>query len=320
MNKDRIIIILILVFFVASLIAGGFLVFQGRTPRVREGKIEGLRKASFQKGNLAVVYIYGPIQIVESKPIFGPRGGADYLVRKLKALRKDPHIKAVVLRINSPGGTVGAVQEIHSEILNLRKAGKKVVASLGDIAASGGYYLACATDKIVANPGTLTGSIGVLFPITNLEGLFEKLGIEVETVKSGKHKDIGSSSRALTEEEKKLLQELVDNAYQQFLEAVVEGRGEFMPGEKIEEICDGRIFTGEQAQGVGLVDELGNLDDSIKLAAKLAGIEGKVRIYEEREGWRRVFMRLGEKFFQHPWARLSLPKSGILEYRYRPEY
>ena len=318
MNRDRVIITLILALLTASLIIGGFLVLGGG--RERGKKIESLGKVSLQKGNVAVVYIYGPIQIVENKPFFVPRGGADYIAGRLKALRKNPHIKAVVLRINSPGGTVGAIQEIHSEVLELKKEGKKVVASLGDIAASGGYYIASAADEIVANPGTLTGSIGVLMGITNLEGLFGKLGIEIETIKSGNYKDIGSASRKLTEEERKLLQELVDSAYEQFLEAVKEGRAGVMPEEKIEEVCDGRIMTGKQAKGIGLVDELGNLEDSIRTAAQLAGIEGDVRLHQEGEGWRRVFIRMGERLFQHPLATLSLPKSGVLEYRYRPEY
>ncbi len=218
--------------------------------------------------------------------------GADYIVQELKRLRQNPNIKAVVLRINSPGGSVGAVQEIYSELLKLKESGKKLVASQAEVSASGGYYLAVAADKIVSNPGTVTGSIGVIIPVTNFEGLFGKIGVQVEVIKSSEHKDIGSSSRALTDEERIILQDMVDSAYQQFLDAVKKGRSAVMTEEKIKEVADGRIMTGAQAKEVGLIDELGNLEDAINIAAELAGIKrNDIRIFEEKKDWRKILLQ-----------------------------
>ncbi|HIE43220.1 MAG TPA: signal peptide peptidase SppA [Candidatus Omnitrophica bacterium] len=318
MSRERILLIFVLIFFFGSLVAASFLVFKG--PEKREVKIPtDIKDLTMHRGNLAVIYIYGPIQIEPPRiaSIF-PRG-TDYLVQKIKHLRENPDVKVVVVRINSPGGTVGAVQEVYHELLKLKKSGKKLVASLGEVAASGGYYIACAADKIVANPGTITGSIGVLIPITNFEGLFKKLGINVQVIKSKKHKDIGTSSRPLTPEEEKILKSMVDNAYQQFLSAVKAGRGNLMSEKQIEEAADGRIMTGEQAKEINLIDELGNFEDAINTAAKLAGIEGKVRILEEKRGFRRIFWQLGARV-SHPLQRLLPPKNGVLEYRWSPEY
>lgn len=321
MNRDRIFIVLISVFLLASLFAASFLVFRPST-KTESAKFSGdIKTFTAHPANIAVVYIYGPIQIQPSSGLFNiSPGGADYIVQKLKRIRENPNIKAVVLRINSPGGSVGAVQEIYNELLKLKESGKKIVASQGEVSASGGYYLAVAADKIVSNPGALTGSIGVLIPITNFEGLFEKLGINVEVIKSSAHKDIGSSSRSLTQKERGILEDMVDSAYQQFLYAVKMGRGNVMTEEEIEKAADGRIMTGEQARDLGLVDELGNLEDAINIAADLAGIgKGEIRIFEEKKGWMRIFSQLETKAL-NPFGRFSPPKTGTLEYRWLPEY
>jgi len=167
---------------------------------------------------------------------------------------------------------VGPSQEIHREILKVKEK-KKIVTSMGSVAASGGYYIACASDLIIANPGTITGSIGVIMEFTNIEELFKKIGIKGVVVKSGELKDIGSPFREMTPEEKRIIQEVIDNVHQQFIKAVAEGRK--LDRSKVTQIADGRIMTGEQAKQLGLVDEIGNLDDAINATAKLVGIEGK---------------------------------------------
>ncbi len=210
--------------------------------------------------------------------------------RQFKYLEEREDVKAVVLRIDSPGGAVGPSQEIHGEIKRLKEK-KTVVASMGTIAASGGYYAAVAAQKIVANPGTITGSIGVIVEFINAEELLSKIGLKGYVVKSGKFKDVGSPLRKMDKEEEKLLQEVIDDVNSQFIKAVAEGRG--MKTEEVSKIADGRIFTGAQARDRGLVDSLGGLTDAINLSAELAGIEGKPYvIYPERKGislWKTVF-------------------------------
>jgi protease-4 len=203
------------------------------------------------------------------------------IVEKLVKLRKNEKVKAIVLRIDSPGGGVGPAQEIFAEVKKAQKE-KKVLVSMGSVAASGGYYIACAADKILANPGSITGSIGVIVESLNVEELLRKLGLRSMVVKSGKHKDLGSPLRPMTEEERKLLQGVLDSVHEQFIRAVAEGRK--LPVEKVRELADGRIFSGEQARELGLVDELGNLEDTLAMAATLAGIRGEPEImYPERK-------------------------------------
>jgi protease-4 len=202
------------------------------------------------------------------------------IIRGIKSLVDDGRVKAIVLRIESPGGGVGASQEIHREVVKARQV-KKVVASLGGVAASGGYYVACGSDLIVANPGTITGSIGVVMQFANLEELLEKIGYRGYVIKSGPHKDIGSPFRAMTPDERKLLQEMIDNVQRQFVDAVARGRN--LPREAVEAIADGRIFSGEQALTAGLVDQLGNLEDGIEVAARMGGITGKPHVVYVRK-------------------------------------
>ncbi len=182
-------------------------------------------------------------------------------------------IKAVVLRINSPGGTVGASQEIFREIKKCREKGMKVVVSLGDVAASGGLYVAVGADKIMSNPGTVTGSIGVIIKSSVIKDFYKKIGIESQTVKSGEYKDILSNTKYLSSEEKEILQELIDSTYEQFVREISENRAIDM--EEVKKFADGRIFSGTQAKNLGLVDEIGSQSDAVELAAKLAGIKGK---------------------------------------------
>lgn len=214
-------------------------------------------------------------------------------IKQLDAFRDDPAIKAIVVRINSPGGAVGPSQEILREIEKI-KPKKKIVASLGTLAASGGYYIACGADLIMANRGTATGSIGVIMQFTNVEGLTKKVGLDFLTLKSGRYKDVGSPFRPMTPEEKAYMQQLLDNIYQQFLSDV--SRNRKIPLEKLKPLAEGKIYTGEQAKQLGLVDTFGNLPDAIEKAGRLAGIKGKVEAaYPPKEGFSVLRLLLGEE-------------------------
>jgi protease IV len=208
------------------------------------------------------------IAIVE---IHGVIGNSSDVIRQLRKYSEDSSIPAVVVDIDSPGGAAASSQEIYEEINKLKDKGKKIIASMGTVGASGGYYVACAADTIVANPATLTGSIGVIFEFPVAEELLKKIGLKYEVVKSGENKDIGSWARSMTDKERKSLQSIVDDTYEQFVEAVVTGRG--MNREEVIKIADGSIYTGRQAKQMGLVDELGNLQDAIKIAGVISGIK-----------------------------------------------
>lgn len=193
----------------------------------------------------------------------------------LSKIKKDDGIKAIVLRIDSPGGAVGPSQEIYSEILKLREK-KPVIATLGSVGASGGYYIACAAQKILANPGTITGSIGVIAQFVSYEQLLKWAKLDVEVIKSGEFKDVGSPFKKMTETEKQYMQQLIDNVYSQFKLAVSKARG--IDSKEMDKIADGRIFTGEQAKNLKLIDELGTLSDAISLAGTLSGIKGEPNV------------------------------------------
>lgn len=218
----------------------------------------------------------GRIAVVEIRGVITQSSG---VIDELRRHREDSGVKAIVLRIDSPGGGVGPSQEIYQEVLKTRKE-KKVLTSMGAVAASGGYYVACGSDLIVANPGTITGSIGVVMQFSNFEELMKKIGIKGVVIKSGAFKDTGSPFREMTPEERRLLQQVIDSVQEQFVSAVAAGRK--MDRAKVAEIADGRILTGEQAKKLGLVDEFGNLQDTIDLAAKLVGIEGRPQVIYPR--------------------------------------
>ena len=198
---------------------------------------------------------------------------SDEIVEEITNHAEDSSIKAIIVRVDSPGGGVVASQEIFNALQNARKEGKKIVVSMGSVAASGGYYIAAAADRIVANPGTLTGSIGVKMEFANIEKLLEKVGVKGMVVKAGAYKDIGSPFRDMTVQEQKLLQTVIDDVHGQFIEAVAGGR--HMPVADVRAIADGSIFTGRQALTLKLVDQLGDLEDGIRIAGELAGIKGK---------------------------------------------
>jgi len=214
-------------------------------------------------GGVGLLEVRGPI--LESQEV----------IRQIHELKKDTNVKTVVLRIESPGGGVGPSQEIYEEIKKLAGQ-KKVVVSMGSVAASGGYYIAAPAAVIYANPGTITGSIGVLMKFTNMEGLMGKVGMKAYTLKSGQFKDIGSPVRPMTEQDQLMLQGVIDSTYGQFVAAVSEGRK--LPVEEVKVLADGRIYTGEQAKALKLVDKLGNLEDAIAEAGRLAGLKGEPQL------------------------------------------
>lgn len=204
---------------------------------------------------------------------------SEEITQRLTQYHDNDRIRAILLRLDSPGGAVVPSQEIYDAVLKIRESGeKKVVTSMGTIAASGGYYIASASDFIMANPGTLTGSLGVIMEWVNVEGLLQKVGIAPTVIKSGANKDVGSPFRAMTDEERALLQNVSDDIHNQFIEAVARGRS--LSIEAVRALADGRVFTGRQAKEVGLVDALGNLDDAIQKTADLAGLKGKPRVIE----------------------------------------
>lgn len=200
------------------------------------------------------------------------------IIDELLQAQADFNVKAIVLRINSPGGSVVGSDEIYQALRD--EINKPVIVSMGELAASGGYYIAAGADRIMANPATFTGSIGVILSVTHVENLLSKVGVDVTIIKSGELKDELSPYREMTEEERALWQGIIDEAYEQFVGVVTEGRG--MSRDKVRELADGRVYTGRQALELGLIDNLGNLPDAITLAADMGGIQGKPRVVEFR--------------------------------------
>ncbi len=278
------------------------------------GRAQELRKR--RQGALAIVTISGPIRIDTGRSAWSS-SDAEEVARQLHEYSEDKDVKAILLRINSPGGTVGAVQEIYREMERCRSKGIKIVASLGEVAASGGYYLAAGSDRIVSNPGTITGSIGVIIQFGNLETLFQKVGVKMQIIKSGAHKDIGSPSRALTPEERALIQSSIDDAYAQFVDVVQKGRQ--LKPEQLKELTDGRIFTGRQAMKWGLVDEMGNLQDAIQVAIQLAKLPSDPFIISERKhSLSTLLQKASSSFSPLSWDAIQGTISGTqVEYQWR---
>lgn len=242
-------------------------------------------------GTVAVVPISGMIISGRGVPglFSGAQAGSDDITARLRQAAADPGVKAVVLRVNSPGGTAAGAQEIAASVDRVRAAGKKVVVSMGDAAASGAYWISCRADKIVAEPGTLTGSIGVIMQMQNLQGLYQKLGVATETFKSGPYKDMGSPDRPLTPAERDIFQGMVDDIYDQFIHTVADGRK--MALSRVKSLATGRVYTGRQALRLGLVDQLGGFQDAVALAGRLAGLGTQPRTTDlgPRGFWQGLF-------------------------------
>jgi protease-4 len=251
---------------------------------------------------VSIVRVEGTI--VSGNPSITPLGVAEgaysgTIVRHLKAAEEDPTVKAVVLRVDSPGGSVVASDEIYQQVVSMTKP---IVVSMGELAASGGYYVSAPADEIFANPNTLTGSIGVISQFINFGELLKEYGVEVTTIKTGDFKDEGSPFRSMSEEEISVWQSIVDDAYEEFVQIVADGRG--MSTERVKELADGRVYTGEQALDLGLVDQLGNLPAAIQRAAELGGIEGEPRIIENEQPF---------NFFEGLFSSLARPADPLAE-------
>jgi protease-4 len=240
--------------------------------------------------------------------LLGPIYDSRSIVRQFKTYGEHGSVKAIVFRIESPGGLVAAAQEIFEALKRVREEGKPIVASMGTVAASGGYYVACGADTIMANPGTTTGSIGVIAQFPNISGLLDKVGIQYETIKSGRYKDTGSPYRDLTPTDRQHLQSWVDDAFYQFVDVIVEERG--LSRKKVLRLADGRVFTGKQALEEGLIDLLGDNTEAVRLAAQLGGIEGEPTIVKER----RRRMTLFDLLFQEIEGMLRGMSGMTLEY------
>jgi protease-4 len=251
---------------------------------------------------IAVLPVVGTI-VSQKQPSLGtPAATPETLRDQLKQAADDGSVKAIILEINSPGGSVVASDQMHETISEFKETtNKPVVVSMGETAASGGYYISTAADKIVANESTLTGSLGVIFSYLNYGEAADKLGLQEEVIKSGKFKDIGSPTREPTEEELEILQSLIDESYDGFVQVIVEGRD--LPDERVRELADGRVYSGLQAEALGLVDEVGDLDRAVDVSEELAGVdEGTVVRYERAPG-----------LFELLQARLATPEPEALK-------
>lgn len=269
-----------------------------------EGETKAGAGLSFFGDKVGVVEVTGAIAL--STPI----------VFDLQKLRNDSSIKAIILRVDSPGGGVAASQEIYREVARTA-AVKPVICSMGSVAASGGYYIASPCTKIVASPGTLTGSIGVILSLPNLEGLFQKIGLRMEYITAGKYKGTGAPGRPLTEAQRAMLDKMIKITHEQFISDVAKGR-KIDPTE-LRKIADGRVFTAQTAMGLGLVDQLGNINDAVDLAGQMAGIKGKPKLVwpQEDEGGllSRLIRGAVRDFVREASAALDQP---VLQYLYNP--
>jgi protease IV len=282
-KKRGLLIVLAVLFLFVLSILGSWLWLDRRPSRA---------KLTLSAGKIGVVEIRGMILDVKE------------ILEQIKTFRDDPSIKVLLVRVESPGGGVGPSQEIYQELRHTVEK-KPVVASMGGVAASGGYYVAAAANHIVANPGTLTGSIGVIVHFSNLEGLFGKVGYEMITVKSGRFKDIGNPGRKMTAEEEAILQQLIDEVHQQFIQDVAKSRN--LPEDQVRQIADGRVLTGALAKQLGLVDQLGNFQDAVKVAAKYGSIsEEPELVYPEKKKRSLADLLLGTEAVQQ--LRLYLPE------------
>jgi protease-4 len=288
------------IIFIGLLFAGiGFLVLASA---IKTGGSEYYSRGSGDK--IAIVEINDVIMSSENT------------VEQIKKYREDKSIKAIIVRINSPGGGVAASQEIYEEVKKTRESGKIIVVSMGSIAASGGYYIACGSSLIVANPGTLTGSIGVIAEFITIKDLADKLGIKENVFKSGELKDAGNPFRDMNEKDKAYFQDVVDNSFGQFLDVVSKERK--IDKEKLLPNANGRVFTGLQAKDLGLIDSLGTFEDAIRITSKMAGIEGEPRIVRERKKFSVFEKLIGARMEDVTDLKNKLFEEPILQYKFTP--
>jgi protease-4 len=294
-NRDKVIVVVILVVAAFSLVFM-LLIFIGLSMR---GESFAVRPWG---GEVALVDVKGVITSSED------------VVRQIKKYQEKGSVKALVVRLDTPGGGVAASQEIYDQLLKFKDEGKPLVVSMGSVAASGGYYVACAADSIVANPGSVIGSIGVIISFPVLRELMDKVGVSMEVVKSGDLKDVGNYAREMTPEDRQMLQALIDDAHEQFVGAIVDSRG--LDPDSVWQIADGSVFTGRRGLELGLVDKLGTLEDAISMAGEMADLGSDPQVIKEwprRRPWWDVAMRI---MGLDP-EMLAISRSWpLLEYRY----
>lgn len=266
---------------------------------------------------IAVVEVEGEI-VSSVDGLIEDVAAAEEITSQLRQARRDDAVKAVVLRVNTPGGSVVASEEILGEISELRDEGKPIVTSMREVAASGGYLISTGTSRIVAHPSTLTGSIGAIMVLLNVEEAAGKLGIEPIVIKSGRFKDVGSPFREMSRRERRMLQRVIDQAYQRFVDAVASGRD--LSRDEILDVADGRVLTGTDAQAAGLLDELGNLDDAIAAARELADLEqARVVEYQAPFSLTDLFRGVGIRLGIIDDVRRSIGNIGpVVKYMYVP--
>ncbi len=306
-----------LAFFFVALAAGGSGGgLASAAPRWEEQVIAGSGSE-----RIVVIEVSGAIGV--ETPDFGGRQlTTEQYIQQIQQAANDSRVRAVVLRINSPGGGVVASNEIHAALMQFRETGKPLIASMGTVAASGGYYIATAAERIYANPDTFTGSLGVIISLLNYEETLEKIGLQQLVFKSGELKDIGSPARPLSDEERDILQAIVDQAYAGFVDVIVAGRN--LPRDRVLELADGRIYTGMQAQQLGLVDELGNRDDAIAEAKTRAGLPDDALVVRYSSTPSLLSLLQGSLIqMQQPpdplgLRQLTQPQTPLLEYRMVP--
>lgn len=240
------------------------------------------------------------------------------IVRQFKKYRENKSVKAIVFRVDSPGGGVSASQEIYEEVKKTRHSGKPVVVSMGAVAASGGYYVSCGATRIVANPGTLTGSIGVIFQFLHFSELMNKIGIDASTFKTGKYKDIGSPFRKTTEEEKRFFDQLLGDVYDQFVSVVATERK--LDRQRVLRYADGRVFTGRQAREYGLVDTLGTYEDAVNIAAKLGDVRGKPKVVKEKKLRTFLDRLMGQTVSELATLKRDIFNQPVLQYKFTSPY
>jgi protease-4 len=272
------------------------------TSVLKSGRYEYVSSGSGDK--IAVVEVNGVI--IES----------ERTVEQIKKYREDKSIKAIIVRVDSPGGGVAASQEIYDEIKKTRDSGKIIVVSMGSIAASGGYYISCGSSLIVANPGTLTGSIGVIGSFLNWKDLADKIGIKENVIKSGELKDAGNPFRNMNAKDSAYFQDVVNNSFQQFLDVV--SRERKIGKDKLIEYANGRVFTGLQAKEYGLIDSLGSFQDAVRITGRMAGIEGEPKVVKERKRFSLLERILGGEFEKFSDIKQRLFEEPILQYKFVP--
>ncbi|MBO7605325.1 MAG: signal peptide peptidase SppA [Elusimicrobiaceae bacterium] len=315
-------LILLCVVFSCSMLSGFYLIINpsSNTPQLVEEESEENQsikffKSSNTKEGAVVINIRGEISESDDNSAFSSKQNASIIARRIRELADKKEVKALLLDINSPGGTVAAVQDIYNALNYFRAQKKPVVALMRDVAASGGFYIAMAADKIVAQPGTMTGSIGVIMQTTNAQELLKKIGVDFNAVKSGQNKDMGAIYKELTEEQKLLLQEMIDETYQQFFEAVRKGRPN-MNVNTLRVYADGRIFTGARAQTLGFIDGLGGEEKAKEYLSELTGIKD-IKVLNQKnkfmEGFFLPFSNLAESYSSL--KQITKPQTPALAYK-----